>query len=63
MGRMEQKIQQTIFFNTTPAELREIADFLENNPAKKILSETTYFLNENEGDFSNEICLRFIKEE
>ncbi len=45
MGTITQKRVQILFFETTPEELRKIADILEKG-GKKQLWKTTFFLNE-----------------
>lgn len=62
MAKIEENRRQTILFVTNPKELRKIADILEKNPERTILSETTFFLNQEEENFNDEICLRFVKE-
>ncbi len=62
MAKIKENRKQTIFFVTSPKKLRKIADVLEKNPERTILSETTFFLNQEEENFNDEICLRFVKE-
>lgn len=63
MPKIKEKRRQTLYFYTTPKELRELANHLEKIEAKLVTTEATFFLNDDEEEFMDSICIRFIKSE
>lgn len=63
MSKIKEVRNQLLYFETTPKELRRIADVLERTKQLTANDETTFILNEGDGkeDFQNRVSLRFIK--
>ncbi|HZJ21170.1 MAG TPA: hypothetical protein VFD35_12565 [Pricia sp.] len=63
MAKIKEKRTQVLYFETSPEELRKVADILEKTEPNLVNSKATFFLNEDddEDNFNEEICIKFIK--
>ncbi len=63
MAKITETRNQTIVFETSPEELRKLADTLEKTKENLSVSEATFFLGTGkEDDFDDSVCIRFVKE-
>lgn len=61
MAKISETRTQTLNFDTSPEELRELANILEKTEPNLITSKATFFLNGDDHNFMDSISIRFIK--
>ncbi len=61
MAKLTENRTQVLTFETSPEELRELANHLEKTDKRLITSEATFFLNADDDNFMDSISIRFIK--